>query len=153
MSVSSQELSRPCMRVQGEVHGSLGVPSSPQGPLSLSALDCLLRDGEREGKASRALDKSQPNTALFCFLWPISDDFLQRVHVINFPSQFCWAWAVKVSLCSLSMGLMRCRGSWVTGPSPFGRQPWTWVVSFIKPSLGTRQAQNKLYLHYLNALS
>lgn len=96
-----------------------------------SALDHLLRDGEREGKASWALDNPQPSNGLFCFHWPISGDFLQCVHVINFPSQFCWAWAIKVSLDSLSMGLVRWCKSWVRGQSQSGRQPWMRVMSHL----------------------
>lgn len=121
----------PRMRVQEEEHDSLRVPSSPWGLHGASQLwnVCSEMGKGRAQHPGHWIIRSQAMDCLVFFGPFLMIFFLQRVHVINFPSQFCWAWAIKVSLDSLSMALMRWCKSWVMGQNQFGRQSWMRVMS------------------------
>ena len=67
-------------------------------PWCQSALDCLLRDGEGGARASWALDNPQPSDGLFCFLWPIFDDFFTACACDKFSFPILLGWGSENQL-------------------------------------------------------
>lgn len=91
-------------------------PSGPQGLPGASQLWIVCSEMGK-GRAKHPGHWVVHSRAMDCSVsfGPFLKIFLQSIHVINFPSQFCWAWAVKVSLYSLSTGLVRWSKSRVAG--------------------------------------